>query len=583
MINLKINDKSVSIEEGKTILQAANSVGVKIPTLCYLKDINAIGSCRICLVSVKGSNKLVASCVTPVSEGMEVYTDSDEVIKSRKKTLQLILSTHNKDCDNCIRNNNCELQNLFNKYKIEENVYKGANPKYNLDTSTSYLVRDNSKCILCNRCVATCEKVQKIYAIGKNNRGTNTHIGCAFDQVLDDVPCIACGQCINACPTGALYEKDDIEIVEKAIKDKNKYVIAIVAPAVRVAIGEEFGMSIGTIAKGKMVSSLKKLNFDKVFDITFGADLTIMEEGTEFINRLKHKKSLPMITSCSPGWIKYMEYYYPELINKVSTCKSPQQMCGATLKTYYAKKEKIDPKNMFVVAVSPCVAKKFERGRTNQLASGYYDVDAVITTRELARMIKNNNIDFTNLEDKEFDNPFGNGASVIFGASGGVMESALKTVYEITTKKPLNKVEYKITKEGHKEVIYNMNGKEIRALVVSGIGNAKEVLERIKKRTIKYDFIEIMTCPGGCINGGGQPIVNSEIKNTVNVIEKRTSALRNEQEGLPYRKAHENPDIKELYDNFFIEPGSKKAHSILHTSYIRRNKYKNSSNKIELL
>ncbi len=573
MVNLKINDKEVEIEEGKTILEAANSIGIKIPTLCYLKDINVIGSCRICLVSVVGSKKLVASCVTPVSEGMKVYTNTKEVIESRKKTLELILSTHNKDCDNCIRNNNCELQKLFDEYEITDNIYKGESNQYEIDNSTSYIVRDNSKCILCNRCVATCDKIQKISVIGKNGRGIKTHIGCAFDKVLDDVPCIACGQCINSCPTGALHEKDDIKIVEDAINNRNKHVVAIVAPAVRVAIGEEFNIPNSTNVIGKMVKSLKKLKFDKVFDITFGADLTIMEEGTEFISRLKKGKNLPMITSCSPGWIKYMEYYYKELMPNVSTCKSPQQMCGAILKTYYAKKMKINPENIFVVAIAPCVAKKFEITRRYESASGYPDVDAVITTRELARMIKNNNIDFNNLEDSSFDNPFNVGASVIFGSTGGVMESALKTVYEITTNKSLDKVEFKEIKPGLKEVTYNI-GKEVRALVVSGIGNAKEVLDDIYNKKSKYDFIEIMTCPNGCINGGGEPIISSDKRVKMDVVEERKKALRDLQDNLPVGKAHENPDVKELYSNFLIKPGSVKAHHILHTSYTKRNKYK---------
>ncbi len=571
MINIKINDKDYQVKEDLTILEAARNCEVEIPTLCYLKNLNEIASCRVCLVEIKGSNKLLPACITKVTEGMEIYTETEKTENARKLNLELIMSNHNKDCESCKRNGNCELQVLVNKYQIEEsNQFESK-----VDKSTTSIVRDNSKCILCNRCVAACKKIQDVAAIGRNGRGFTTHIGCAFDKDLKDVPCILCGQCILACPTGALSEKDDTEKVFEAINNKDLFVVAATAPSVRVTLGEEFNFPIGTNVKGKMVNAIRQLGFDKVFDVNFGADLTVMEEANEFIDRFSTNTNLPMFTSCSPGWVKYVEQYYPEMINNLSTCKSPQQMFGAIMKTYYAEKYNIDPKKIFVVSIMPCIAKKFEITREHQNASGYSDVDAVITTRELARMIRKMKIAFRDLEDQDFDMPLGIGASAIFGSSGGVMEAALRTAVETLTNKKLEKLEFNEVRgtKGIKEATYNINGKEIKVAVVSGLKNTKEVLEKIKNKEVDYQFVEFMTCPGGCINGGGQPIVPAEVKNTTDYIKLRMDALLEEDKNLPIRKAHENPVIIELYKTYLEKPNSKKAHEILHTKYERKDKY----------
>ncbi len=571
MINIKINDVNLQVNDDLTILDAAKANEIDIPTLCYLRNLNEIASCRVCLVEIKGMNKLVPACITKIKDGMEIYTESDKVIEARKTNLELIMLEHNKDCDNCKRNGDCELQLLINKYQIEE----GLPQEPMLDQSTCSIVRDNSKCILCGRCVAACKNIQGLSVINKNNRGFDTHIGCAFEKKLSDVPCILCGQCILACPTGALCEKDDTKKVLDAINNPNLHVVVGVAPSVRVTLGEEFNMPIGTNVKGKLVSALKELKFDKVFDINFGADLTIMEETNEFITRLTNNINLPMFTSCSPGWIKFVEQYYPEMINNLSSCKSPQQMFGAIMKTYYAQKYNIDPKTVFVVSVMPCVAKKFEITRDDQNASGLPDVDVVITTRELARMIRQNKIGFSDLPDSEFDNPLSIGASAIFGNSGGVMESALRTAVEKLTGKTLEKLDFYEVRgaKGIKEATYNINGQVIKVAVVSGINNAKSVLEKIKNKEVDYQFVEFMTCPGGCINGGGQPIVSADNKNFTDYIKLRMNALIQEDLDLPIRKAHENPEIIELYDNYLGKPGSEKAEEILHTSYNKKEKY----------
>ncbi len=571
MITIKINDKEYKVKEDITILEAARDNEIEIPTLCYLKNINEIASCRICLVEVKGSNKLLPACVTKVKDGMEIYTESDKVIDARKMNLELIMSNHNKDCDSCKRNGSCELQRLVNKYQIEEENHFESK----IDNSTTSIVRDNSKCILCNRCVKACKNIQDIAAIGRNGRGFDTHIGCAFDKDLKDVPCILCGQCILACPTGALTEKDDTEKVFEAINNKDLFVVAGIAPSVRVTLGEEFNFPIGTNVKGKMVNAVKQLGFDKVFDINFAADLTVMEEANELIDRLNNNGTLPMFTSCSPGWVKYVEQYYPEMIDNLSTCKSPQQMFGAIMKTYYAEKYNIDPKKIVVVGIMPCIAKKYEIKRDYQNASGYSDVDIVITTRELARMIRKMKIGFRDLEDMDFDMPLGIGASAIFGSTGGVMEAALRTAVETLTGKKLEKLEFNEVRgtKGIKEAIYNINGKDIKVAVVSGLKNTKDVLEKIKNKEVNYQFVEFMTCPGGCINGGGQPIVEAEIRNTTDYIKLRMDALLEEDKNLPIRKAHENPVIIELYKTYLEKPNSKKAHEILHTKYEKKNKY----------
>ena len=574
MVHLKINNIPVEVKEGSTILEAAKAAGINIPTLCYLKEINEIGACRVCVCEVKGARSLVAACVYPVNEGMEVFTNTEKVRKSRKTTLELLLSDHKKECLSCVRSTNCELQKLSYEYGCDENRFKGEKAKYEEDTSTSYLVRDNEKCILCRRCVAVCKKVQEVAVIAPARRGFNTHIACAFESDLADAPCVACGQCVAVCPTGALHEREEIDNVRDAINDPEKVVVVAAAPAVRAAIGEEFGYPIGTNTEGKMFTAMRMLGFDKVFDVNFGADLTIMEEANELIHRVKEGGTLPMFTSCSPGWIRFVEYYYPELIPNLSSCKSPMQMFGATVKTYWAQKENIDPKNIYVVGVMPCTAKKFERTRENENASGYPDIDAVLTTRELAKMIKNSGILYNELPDGTFDNPLGEftGAGVIFGATGGVMEAALRTAAEEITGKPLDKVDFKEVRgiKGIKEASYDLNGVKVKVAVASGLTNAKALCEKIRKGECDYTFVEVMCCPGGCVNGGGQPIQSAYTRRQVDLRSKRAKALYDEDKKADIRKSHENPAIQKLYKDFFGEPGSHKAHEILHTSYVDR-------------
>ncbi|ACM60399.1 NAD(P)-dependent iron-only hydrogenase catalytic subunit [Caldicellulosiruptor bescii] len=577
MVNITIDGKKIQVPKDYTVLQAAREAGVEIPTLCYLKGINEIGACRMCVVEVKGARSLQAACVYPVSEGMEVITNSERVRRARKVNLELILSNHDRSCLTCVRSGNCELQKLAEDLNVKQIRYEGENIRRPLDDFSPSVVRDPNKCILCKRCINVCRNVQEVGVINANYRGFRTVISTAFDRSLNDVACTMCGQCIQACPVGALREKDSTDIVWKALADKNKYVVVQAAPAVRVALGEEFGLPIGTRVTGKMVTALKMLGFDKVFDTDTGADLTIMEEGTELINRIKNGGKLPLITSCSPGWIKFCEHYFPEFLDNLSTCKSPHEMFGAILKTYFAQKMGIDPANMFVVSVMPCTAKKFEAQREELAASGYPDVDAVLTTRELARMIKEAGIDFVNLPDSHFDDPMGDatGAGVIFGTTGGVMEAALRTVYEVLTGKTLENVEITQVRglEGIREAEIDVGTMKIKAAVAHGLANAKKLLEMVKNGEKEYHFIEIMACPGGCIMGGGQPIVPAKVKEKVDVAKLRASAIYDEDRSLPIRKSHENPAVKRLYEEFLDHPNSEKAHHILHTHYKKRPLY----------
>ena len=578
MVNIKINGMPLSVPAGSTILEAARYAGINIPTLCWMKDLNEIGACRICVVEVVRAKTLVTACVYPVNEGMEIYTNSPRVMKARKMTLELMLSTHDKKCLSCVRSENCELQKLCRDYGVEDvDAFEGENPQSPLDETTLHMVRDNNKCILCRRCVAACED-QFVGVIGPNGRGFDTHIGCAFEKDLGDVACVSCGQCIVNCPTGALREKDQIDEVVAAIADPKKHVVVQTAPSVRAALGEEFGMTIGTNVEGKMVAALRRLGFDKVFDTDFGADMTIMEEAHEFIDRVQNGGVLPLITSCSPGWIKFCEFYYPELLPNLSSCKSPQQMQGALIKTWYAETHNIDPKDIVSVSVMPCTAKKFEISRDDENAAGVPDVDVVLTVRELARMIKRANIDLTMLPDEKFDPTMdvSTGAAVIFGATGGVMEAALRTAADTLTGKSLDSIDYEEVRgtDGIKEAVYNVAGMDVKVAVASGLSNANEILKKVKNGEADYHFIEIMCCPGGCVNGGGMPIQPSSVRNFVDIRKERAKVLYEEDKNLPLRKSHDNPVVKKCYAEYLGEPGSHKAHEILHTTYTPRPKMK---------
>ncbi len=615
-VNVKINGIAIQVPADYTILEAAHEAGIKIPTLCYLKDINAIAACRICLVKATGVRGNAAACVQKVAEGMEIETNTPELREARKTTLELILSNHRMDCLSCVRNGDCELAALAKEYGVDQYKYGdgselrenvtpvaggtkvkcllcgaifdaslgkcptcGAGPESwtTPEGGSPRILRDNSKCILCRRCVAVCRHNQHTAVIGTNERGFDTHVGCAFDMPLEDTSCVNCGQCIAVCPTGALFERDDTSLVWDALADPKKVVIVGPAPSVRAQLGECFGMPIGTNVEGKLVNALRRLGFDKVFDVDFAADMTIMEEGTELLERLQNGGKLPLITSCSPGWIKFCEHYYPDMVDNLSSCKSPQGMFGALVKTYYAEKMGIDPKDIFVVSVMPCTAKKFEITRDDMSAAGVPDIDVSLTTRELASMIKRAGIRFAELADEAFDPAMGvaSGAAHIFGATGGVMEAALRTVAEIVTGKPLPSVDFTAVRgvEDIKEAEYDLNGTVVRVAVTSGLENASKLLDMVRSGEKQYHFIEVMACPGGCVNGGGQPHQSGDVRNFTDLRTERAKALYSEDANMPLRKSHENPVVKEVYDSYLEKPGSHKAHKILHTTYVRRKVY----------
>ena len=581
MINVKINGRAYQVPANSTVLEAAKIAGIEIPTLCYLKDINEIGACRLCLVEVQemrgptlGPARMVTACVYPVTEGMSIVTTSEKITRSRKLNLELILSNHNKECLSCVRSTTCELQKLCRDYGVDENHFQGKKTEPVIDDSSVALIRDNSKCILCRRCVAACKNVQEIGAIGAINRGFDTVISTSFDKDLASTTCINCGQCIVACPVGAIYERDDTDKVFAALDDSSKHVFLCAAPSVRAQIGECFGYEPGTDCEGKMVAALKRLGFEGVFDMNLTADLTIIEEATELLGRLQNGGALPMITSCSPGWIKYCEHYFPEMTENLSTCKSPQQMFGAIMKTYYAEKMGWDPKDIFFVSAIPCTAKKFEVGRPDQSAAGVPDVDVAITTREVGRMIEKAGINFKSLADEKFDTPFdiSSGAGVIFGATGGVMEAALRYAAEVILGKKLEKVEFEDVRgpEGIRFATYDLAGTTVKVAVASGTKDAKKLLNGIKSGEYDVQFVEIMACPGGCVNGGGQPLQPASVRNSVDLKKVRASVLYNDDANRDLRKSQDNAGVKMLYDEYFEKPNSHKAHEVLHTSYIKR-------------
>jgi len=593
MINLKINNISVSVEEGTTILAAAKKINIRIPALCNHDDLCVAGNCRVCVVEQKNMKNLQASCATPVSEGMEIFTNSEKVRKARKHIIELLLSEHNADCTKCSRNGNCELQDLSSEYAVGDQQFIDLVQfhEYLIDYSSPSIIKDDSKCIRCQRCVRTCDELQKVAAIAVTKKGCEQKISTFFDKPLANVVCTNCGQCVNRCPTGALTERSYIEEVFEAIFDKDKHVVVQTAPAVRIALGEDLGLSPGVRVTGKMVRALKQLGFDSVLDTDFTADLTIMEEGTELLTRLKRAFvdgdidiALPMTTSCSPGWVKFIEHKFPELLPNVSTSKSPQQMFGALAKTYYAQKRNLDPAKIVSVSIMPCTAKKYEANRPEMRDSGYKDVDYVLTTRELARMIKQAGIDFISLEDDKYDSFMGNstGAAVIFGATGGVMEAAIRTVYEIVTGREVPFDSLNITPvrgmegvraaslkiEGCVEAWKFLEGVELNVAIAHGLTNANEVMKAVKKDKTNYHFVEVMACPGGCVGGGGQPIpTNPDIR------QKRANAIYEEDMNMILRKSHENPEVIKIYEEFLEKPLGHKSHELLHTHYTERNNY----------
>lgn len=576
MVKLTIDGLELEVPKGTTVLEAARKIGINIPSLCYLKDVNCSSSCRVCVVEV--GPRLIASCTLAAENGMVVKTNTQKVRDARRTVVELLLSNHKRECTSCSRSENCELQTVARDLNVREIRFEGEKTKMPIDDSSTSVVRDQEKCILCGRCIGACSNVQTVHAIGFAHRGFNTIVSAAYEKPLSETICINCGQCILACPVGALTEKENIKDVWKALADPTKHVVVQTAPAVRVAIGEEFGMPMGSRATGKMTAALRKLGFNNVFDTDFAADLTIMEEGTELLKRLGSGENLPLMTSCCPGWVKFVEHNYPEMLDNLSTCKSPHEMEGAMIKSYFAKKQGIDPKNIVVVSIMPCVAKKFENQREELSVENLQDVDIVLTTRELAQMIKEAGIDFANLKDEEFDNPLGEstGAAVIFGATGGVAEAALRTVFEIVAGKELDTIDYTVARglEGIKEAAIELpNGKVINTAIAHGLGNARKLLDAIKRGEKNIQFIEVMACPGGCVNGGGQPIVNAKVKEVVDVRVERAKGIYDEDKALPIRKSHKNPYIKKVYDEFLGEPNGHLSHELLHTHYKKRSKY----------